>query len=133
MAARPKLAMSDPVSQIFDRYLDQPPTLPAEVHRRVEHACGGEIVQLYALADLDASLRLCQIWVTLTTNYLAVARVADHRVDEHTRVVPRGRLEKIVEQPGLSCKVVHLLERNEEHPLDLCTRPLSSTNLRAQH
>lgn len=48
--------MSDPVSQIFDRYLDQPPTLPTEVRRRVERACQGEIIQLYALADLDASL-----------------------------------------------------------------------------
>ena len=64
--------MSDPVSQIFDRYLDQPPTLPTAVRRRIEQACQGEIIQLYALADLDASLRLCQIWVTLTANYLAV-------------------------------------------------------------
>jgi hypothetical protein len=109
--------MSDPVSQIFDRYLDQPATLPTEVRRRVEHACEGEIVQLYALADLDASLRLCHIWVTLTANYLGVTRVVDRRVDESTRVVPRGRLEKVVEQPGLSCTVVHLLERNEEPTL----------------
>ena len=41
--------MSDPVSQIFDRYLDQPPTLPTAVRRRVEQACQGEIIQLYAL------------------------------------------------------------------------------------
>jgi ABC-type multidrug transport system fused ATPase/permease subunit len=66
--------MSDSVSQIFDRYLDQPPTLPVALRRRVEHASEGEIIQLYALADLDASLRLCQIWVTLTPNYLAVIR-----------------------------------------------------------
>jgi ATP-binding cassette, subfamily B, bacterial len=31
-------------------------------------------------------------------------------------VVPRVRLEKIVEQPGLSCTVVHFLERDEEQP-----------------
>jgi hypothetical protein len=108
--------MSDPVSQIFDRYLDQPPTLSTEVRRRAEQACQGDIIQLYALADLDAALRLCQIWVTLTTNYLAVIRIADRHVDEQIRVVPRGRLEKIIEQPGLSCTVVHLLERDEEHP-----------------
>jgi len=116
MGAGPQPAMSDPVSQIFDRYLDQPPTLPTAVRRRVEQACQGEIIQLYALADLDASLRLCQIWVTLTANYLGVIRVADRHVDEHIRVVPRGRLDKIIEQPGLSCTVIHLLERAEEHP-----------------
>ena len=108
--------MSDPVSQIFDRYLDQPPTLPVQVRCRVEQACQGEIIQLYALADLDASLRLCQIWVTLTANHLAVIRVADRHLDEHIRVISRKLLEKIIEQPGLSCTVVHLLERDEEHP-----------------
>jgi hypothetical protein len=66
--------MSDPISQIFDRYLDQPSTLPGEVRHRVEQACRGEIIQLYALVDLDGSLRLCQSWVTLTANYLAVIR-----------------------------------------------------------
>ena len=89
--------MSDPVSQIFDRYLDQPPTLPVQVRRRVEQACQGEIIQLYALADLDASLRLCQIWVTLTANHLAVIRVADRHLDEHIRVISRKRLEKIID------------------------------------
>jgi ATP-binding cassette subfamily B protein len=108
--------MSDPVSQIFDRYLDQPQTLPGAVRSRVEQACEGEVIQLYALADLDTSLRLCQIWVTLTTNHLAVIRVADRYVDEQMKVVPRARLAKIVEQPGLSCTVVHLLVRDEEHP-----------------
>jgi ATP-binding cassette, subfamily B, bacterial len=114
--AGPQPAMSDPISQIFDRYLDQPSTLPVEVRRRVELACQNEIIQVYALADLDASLRLCQIWVTLTANHLAVIRVADRRVDEPIRIIPRIRLEKIIEQPGLSCTVVHFLERDEEHP-----------------
>jgi ATP-binding cassette, subfamily B, bacterial len=108
--------MSDPLSQIFDRYLDQPSTLPVEVRRRVEQACQGETIQLYALADLDVSLRLCQTWVTLSANHLAVIRMADRWVDEHIRIVPRVRLAKIIEQPGLSCTVVHLLEKNEEQP-----------------
>jgi hypothetical protein len=108
--------MSDPIPHIFDRYLDQPSTLPVEVRRRVEQACRGEIIQLYALVDLDASLRLCQIWVTLTANYLAVIRMADRRVDEQIKVVPRTRLEKLIKQPGLSCTVVHFLERDEEQP-----------------
>jgi ATP-binding cassette subfamily B protein len=54
--------------------------------------------------------------VTLTANYLAVIRMADCQVDEQIQVVPRIRLEKIIEQPGLSCTVAHFLERDEEHP-----------------
>jgi ATP-binding cassette subfamily B protein len=116
MATHWQLAMSDSISQIFDRYLDQPATLPTEVRRRIERACKGEIIQLYALADLDASLRLCQTWVTLTANYLAVSRIADQHIDENIRVIPRSLVEKVSEQPGLSCTIAHFLQRNMEYP-----------------
>jgi ATP-binding cassette, subfamily B, bacterial len=108
--------MSDSISQIFEHYLDQPATLPSEVRRRIERACQGEIIQLYALADLDSSLRLCQTWVTLTANHLAVCRVADQNIDENIRVVQRSLIEKISEQPGLSCTIVHFWQRDTEHP-----------------
>ena len=108
--------MLDPTSQLFDRYLDQPPTIPRDVRRRLEEACGGESVQLYGLADLDASLRLCQVWVTLSANYLGIIRVADRMVDEQIRVTRRSHLTKLIEQPGLSCTIVHLLVNDEEHP-----------------
>jgi ATP-binding cassette, subfamily B, bacterial len=108
--------MLDPTSQLFDRYLDQPQTIPRDVRRRLESACAGEAVQIYGLADLDASLRLCQVWIALTTNYLGFVRVADRTVDEQIRVTQRSRLIKIVEEPGLSCSVVHFLARDEEHP-----------------
>jgi ATP-binding cassette, subfamily B, bacterial len=108
--------MLDPTSQLFDRYLDQPQTIPRDVRRRLESACAGEAVQIYGLADLDASLRLCQVWIALTTNYLGFVRVADRTVDEQIRVTQRSRLIKIIEEPGLSCSVVHFLVRDEEHP-----------------
>jgi ABC-type multidrug transport system fused ATPase/permease subunit len=69
--------MLDPTSQLFDRYLDQPQTIPRDVRGRLEHACAGESVQLYGLGDLDSSLRLCQIWVALTANYFGIVRTAD--------------------------------------------------------
>ncbi|MBV8814790.1 MAG: hypothetical protein JO271_09880, partial [Verrucomicrobia bacterium] len=108
--------MLDPTSQLFDRYLDQPDTIPRDVRDRLERACTGESVQLYGLTDLDSSLRLCQNWIALTVNYLAVVRAADRAADEQIRVIPRSRLTKIIEEPGLSCTVIHFLVCDEEHP-----------------
>ena len=108
--------MLDPTSQLFDRYLDQPQTIPRDVRGRLEHACAEESVQLYGLVDLDSSLRLCQIWVAVTTNYFCIARTADRTTDEQVRVVERSRLVQVVEEPGLSCTIVHFLVRNDEHP-----------------
>ncbi len=42
--------------RIIARYTDQPTALPAELRARIEHAWGGEPVELYALADLDAAM-----------------------------------------------------------------------------
>jgi ATP-binding cassette subfamily B protein len=108
--------MPDPTSQLFNRYLDQPQTIPREMRGRLEYACAGESVQLYGLADLDSSLRLCQIWVALTANYFGIVRAADRIIDEQIQVIERTRLTNFVEEPGLSCTVVHFLVRNEEHP-----------------
>ncbi|MBV8212384.1 MAG: ABC transporter ATP-binding protein [Verrucomicrobia bacterium] len=108
--------MLDPTSQLFDRYLDQPQTIPRDLRARLENACASESVQLYGLADLDSSLRLCQIWVALTANYFGIARTADRMIDEQIRVIERSRLTKVVEEPGLSCTVAHVLVSNEEHP-----------------
>ena len=44
--------------QIIGRYLDQPLRLPADLRRQIEAAWDGAPVQLYALSDLDHTLRL---------------------------------------------------------------------------
>ena len=60
--------------QIVTRYTSQPSRLPAELRRRLETAWDGPVV-LYALADLDPSLRLAETWVALGTAEVAVARL----------------------------------------------------------
>ena len=51
--------------EIINRYTDQPAQLPAELRSAIEAEWGGSPVQLYALADLDAGLRLAESWVAL--------------------------------------------------------------------
>ena len=50
-------------SQIIERYTDQPARMPAEVRTAIEDAWGGRPVQLYALVDLDAGMRLTDTWL----------------------------------------------------------------------
>ena len=51
--------------EIISRYIRQPARLPAELRARIEREWGGRPVQLYALADLDQSLRLSEAWLAL--------------------------------------------------------------------
>ncbi len=46
--------------EIIARYTDQPGRLPRDLRRRIEQRWGGLPVQLYALADLDESMRLAR-------------------------------------------------------------------------
>src|SRR5437762_8868390 len=65
---------------IIERYTAQPTRLPPELRRKIEHAWkgrgggGGEPVQLYALADLDPSLKLTETWLALGPRHIAVAK-----------------------------------------------------------
>ena len=59
---------------IIERYTAQPTRLPAELRREIEHAWQGAPVQLYALADLDQSLRLTEAWLALGPQHIAVAK-----------------------------------------------------------
>src|SRR5256712_5033587 len=59
---------------IIARYTAQPTRLPAELRRQIEHAWQGAAVQLYALADLDQSLRLTETWLALGPRHIAVAK-----------------------------------------------------------
>ena len=51
--------------KIIERYTGQPVRLPRDLRARIERSWGGLPVQLYAMADLDASMQLGQIWVAL--------------------------------------------------------------------
>ncbi len=98
--------------RIIDRYTDQPGRLPAELRSRIESACGGRPVQLYALADLDQAHRLSETWVALGPVHVAVARL-DMRID----VFERGRVRGLHEEPGLSATTLTVLASPGEPPL----------------
>ena len=51
--------------EILKRYSDQPARLPRGLRRRIEDSWHNQPVQLYALADLDASMRFCETWLFL--------------------------------------------------------------------
>jgi ATP-binding cassette subfamily B protein len=94
--------------QIIARYLDQPLRLPAELRRQIEAAWHGAPVQLYALADLDHTLRLAEAWLVLGPGHVALARRAPGNAWE-IQSVERTRIEAVREAPGLSANTLTLL------------------------
>jgi len=101
--------------QIIERYTDQPARMPSEVRAAIEGAWGGRPVQLYALLDLDAGLRLAQAWLALGPHDVAIARPegAGWRVDSFAR----SRVEAIREAPGLSGNALTFLAAPDEPAL----------------
>jgi ATP-binding cassette subfamily B protein len=104
--------------QIIARYTDQPQRLPAELRRQIEAGWDGAPVQLYALADLDHTLRLAESWVALGPADVAVARrAADGRWEVHG--FPRARIQAVREAPGLSANTLTVLGAPGDPPLAL--------------
>src|SRR5256884_5172820 len=93
--------------QIIARYTAQSPRLPLELRREIERAWQGAPVQLYALADLDQSLRLTEAWVVLGPRHVALGRRAGDGWE--IRSVERGRIEAVREAPGLSANTLSIL------------------------
>jgi len=102
---------------IITRYTAQPTRLPAELRRQIEHAWQGAPVQLYALADLDQSLRLTEAWLALGPRHIAVAKRDSHGWD--VRSVERSRIEAVREAPGLSANTLTILGTPGEPALAL--------------
>ena len=101
--------------RIVERYTDQPARMPVAVREAVEGAWGGRPVQLYALVDLDAGMRLDEAWLALGPDEVAIARRADGGWDVHS--FPRERLEAIRETPGLSGSTLTFLGAPDEPAL----------------
>ena len=101
--------------QIIERYTDQPARMPAEVRSAVEDAWGGRAVQLYALSDLAAGMRLTDRWLVLCEDRVGIAK----RVGQAWRVddFERRRLVDIREAPGLSRSTLTLLGPVDEPAL----------------
>ena len=116
--------------EIVARYTNQPGEMPAEARAAIEAVWHGAPVQLYALADLDAKLRLSETWVALGSEHLAVARRraigsrnGNDGGDENTsgeweiRSVPRSSVRTVSVSPGLSATVLSFLAEPDEPPL----------------
>jgi ATP-binding cassette subfamily B protein len=108
--------------EVITRYVRQPARLPAELRAQVEREWNGEPVQLYALADLDAALRLSESWLLLGPTRLAIARLRHPSpVTGHNewlvRSVDRAELQAVRESPGLSANSLLLLGAPDEPPL----------------
>src|SRR5437762_6912594 len=91
---------------IIERYTAQPTRLPAELRRQIEHAWQGAPVQLYALADLDQSLRLAETWLALGPRHIAVATRDSGGWD--VRSIERSSIEAVREAPGLSANTLKI-------------------------
>ena len=102
-------------SQIIERYTDQPARMPAEVRTSIEDAWGGRPVQLYALVDLDAGMRLTDAWLAIGEEQVAIARPDSEGFSVDT--FPRKRIEAIRESPGLSGSTLTLLGAPDEPAL----------------
>src|SRR5437899_1828421 len=102
---------------IIARYTAQPARLQPELRRQIESAWQGAPVQLYALADLDQSLRLTETWVALGPHHLAVARRAGEEWE--IRSVERRLIQAVREAPGLSANTLTILGTPDEPALAL--------------
>src|SRR2546427_3199528 len=102
---------------IIERYTAQPTRLPAELRRQIEHAWQGAPVQLYALADLDHSLRLTEAWLVLGQRHIAVAKHDSEGWE--VRSIERSSIEAVREAPGLSANTLTILGAPGEPALAL--------------
>ena len=102
--------------EIITRYIGQPARLPRELRARIEHACSGSSIQLYALADLDHTLRLSESWLALTADHVALAR-RDESGEWCVRVTNRGQIDGVQETPALSAHTLSLLGEPGDPPL----------------
>jgi ATP-binding cassette, subfamily B, bacterial len=102
--------------EIIGRYIGQPGQLPPALRARIERDWGDEPVQLYAMADLDAGLRLSESWVALGPQRVAIARSnGDDNWD--VRTIDRRHIQAVQESPGLSANTLVLAGAPDEPPL----------------
>ncbi|MCH6547033.1 MAG: ABC transporter ATP-binding protein [Gemmatimonadetes bacterium] len=102
--------------EIVARYTDQPTSMPADLRAQIEASWGNEPVQLYALADLDASMRINPQWVALGPTRVAIAKARDgDGWDVYS--FERSRVKQVRDAPGLSANVLSFLGALDEPAL----------------
>ena len=93
--------------RIIERYTDQPVALPAGLRREIESRIGGESILLYALADLDESLRLAETWLAVGPTQVALCRKEGRATV--LRTFARSSVQAVRLEPGLSCNTLAVL------------------------
>jgi len=100
---------------VVERYTDQPTRMPREARVAIEGAWEGRPVQLYALADLDAGMRLSEAWLALGEEHVAIARARHGSWSVES--FERRRIEAVRETPGLSGSSLTFLGAADEPAL----------------
>jgi len=102
--------------EIISRYIGQPASLPSDLRAALQRAWNGQPVQLYALADLDHTLKLQQQWLALGATHVAVARAAPDGAWE-IESIERSRIRAVRDVPGLSANTLLVLGDEGTAPL----------------
>jgi len=102
--------------ELISRYTDQPAKMPREIRDKIEKHWNKHPVQLYAMVDLDGSMKLTRKWVALGTDYLAIVRF-DEQNNETVNNIKLSRIQKVRETPGLSNTTLTLFGEPGEPPL----------------
>jgi len=104
-------------AEMVERYTNQPSVIPLSVRKCIETKCDNQLIQLYALADLNASMQLSQNWVALTEHYVAIATADDNHDGISVQKIARASIESLDDQPGLSSTVLSFLAKPDEPAL----------------
>ena len=102
--------------ELISRYTDQPGKLPCDLRDRIESLWDNLPVQLYALADLDASLKLVNTWVVLGPEHLAIVTNNGHN-ENQIKCIELSQIQVVRETLGLSCTNLTLFGTPDEPPL----------------
>ncbi len=101
MKAQNKRNLND--RDLIARYTNQPSILPLQLRAQIEGKIDAQPVQLYALADLDQAMQLCEKWVALSHDYLVIAESGDGEDGYDFKVIDRNSIGTVREISGLSC------------------------------
>ncbi len=103
---------SEAARNIIRRYTTQPDRLPGDLRREIESRWDGETIELYALADLDGTLRLSENWIAVGPEHVAISSA-----DGSLRTFRRSDIRALRDTPGLSCNTLHIIADENDPPL----------------
>lgn len=102
-------------TELMSRYYAQAGRLPRSLRQELELLWRGDPVQLYAMADLDASLRTIESWLVLGPKQVAFAQEKDGQWK--IRSYPRSEVKVVHETMGLSLTRLVIGSDDPENPL----------------